>query len=71
MTAITWKSAPVTAKRTRPDNFWQRTIPADQIDACTNEAQLREWWKASDDATKAIINERVQILRHEAGASDA
>ena len=33
MTAITWKSAPVTAKRTRPDNFWQRTIPADLIRA--------------------------------------
>ena len=48
------------------------SIPSpNQIEACTDEAQLRKWWQASDDATRAIITERVQILRHEAGASDA
>ena len=43
-------------------------VTPDQIEACTDEAQLREWWKASGDATKALITERVQILRHEAEA---
>ena len=55
-------------RETNPKPTQARTIAPDQIEACTDEAQLREWWKASDDATKALITERAQILRHEAEA---
>ena len=47
------------------------TVTPAQIDACTDEGQLREWWQSSDDATRAIILERVQILSHEQEASQS
>lgn len=58
-------------RETTPPPTQAVAVTADQIDACTDEAQLRKWWQASDVATKAIITERVQVLRHEQEASRA
>ena len=58
-------------RETTPPPTQAVAVTPAEIEACDDVAILRKWWQASDVATKAIITERVQILRHEAGASDA
>lgn len=64
LTTTRGKRSPTTVQPL-PDTEPAPTVTPDQINACTDTGQLREWWAAADEPTRELIRARVNTLGDE------